>query len=339
MSLPPETRFSVAVSDAERLDSFLANQLQMSRTVAARIVADKRVIVAGQPARASFKPEYRTEIAISFPDQPVRQVTANDIPLTIAWEDEALAVIDKPAGLVVHPAPGHWDDTLVNALVARGFHLAGGEEGRLGIVHRLDKDTSGLIVVAKTARAHEKLGSALAARKVTRRYAALAWGHLGAGERKIDAALARHEHDRKRIVVSAERGRQAVTRVQTVARGDAAELVRCTLETGRTHQIRVHLQSIGHSVVGDTVYAGGQMTRADRSWQIAEALNKATPRQALHAAWLRLPHPLTGETLDVRSEWPEDLRAALALAIPDPALLAETKPLQYLGFFASTEPT
>jgi 23S rRNA pseudouridine1911/1915/1917 synthase len=338
VTLPPETRFSVAVSRAERLDRFLADQLQLSRTVAARLIANRCVRIGGAPPRPSFVPTRGTEIAVLFPPPTPHRVMPADIPLHVVWEDESLAVIDKPAGMVVHPAPGHWDDTLVNALAARGLKLGGGAEGRPGIVHRLDKDTSGLLVVAKTPRAHEKLGEALAARRIARRYAALVWGHLGARERKIDAALARHPGDRKRMAVHAT-GRSAVTRVQTVARGVTADLVRCALETGRTHQIRVHLQSIGHPVVGDPVYGGREVGRSDQTRALALELLKATGRQALHAAWLTLPHPVTGATLDVRSEWPSDLLPALAAAVADPTLLAETKPLQYLGFFASGEPT
>jgi 23S rRNA pseudouridine1911/1915/1917 synthase len=277
-------------------------------------------------------PERGTEIRVVIPGAPPRRVVPADIPLEVVYEDDELAVVNKPAGLVVHPAPGHWDDTLVNALAARGVRMGGGAEGRPGIVHRLDKDTSGLLVVAKTARAHEKLGHALAARKIGRRYAAIAWGHIGSKPRRIEAALLRNPNDRKRMVVSRD-GRAAVTEVVTVARGGPADLVRCTLQTGRTHQIRVHLQSIGHPVVGDPVYGGTEVKRSDSTRMDAEALAKATPRQALHAAWLRLPHPGTGELLELRSEWPDELRPALAKALGDAALLAETKPLQYLGFF------
>ncbi len=336
----PATRFCVATTGAERLDRFLADQLDLSRTAAARLIADRRVTIGGAPARPSFAPPRGTEIAITFADDaPPRRITPADIPLTIVHEDDDLAVIDKPAGLVVHPAPGHWTDTLVNALAARGLRLGGGAEGRPGIVHRLDKDTSGLLVVAKTARAHERLGAAMASRRITRRYAALAWGHLEAGERRIEAAVARHPVDRKRMHVPKAGGRAALTRVETVVRGGPADLVRCTLGTGRTHQIRVHLQSIGHSVVGDPVYGGRTgVRRSDATRADAEALAEAAPRQCLHAAWLRIPHPATGETLDLRSEWPPDLRPALQAALRDPNLLAETKPLQYLGFFASDRP-
>ncbi len=289
-------------------------------------------------ARSSLTPIRGTVIEVLVKGEQPRQVTPAHIPLTIVYEDDELAVIDKPAGLVVHPAPGHWDDTLVNALAARGLNLQGGAEGRPGIVHRLDKDTSGLIVVAKTGRAHEKLGTALAARRIVRRYAALAWGHLGPDERTIDATLGRHPHDRKKMTAGQAGGRHAVTRVRTIARGNTSDLVLCKLETGRTHQIRVHLQSIGHPVVGDATYGGTVVGRSDASRLEAEALAKLTPRQALHAAWLQLPHPATGELLEVRSEWPADLLPALSFNLDDKGLLAETKPLQYLGFFASGEP-
>jgi 23S rRNA pseudouridine1911/1915/1917 synthase len=241
-------------------------------------------------------------------------------------------VIDKPAGLVVHPAPGHWNDTLVNALVSRGTTLSGGAEGRPGIVHRLDRDTSGLIVVAKTDLAHRRLGAAIAARRIHRGYAALAWGHLDRSPTVIEAPLARHPQDRKRMTIL-DSGRPSRTDARVVARFGVAELLRLELHSGRTHQIRVHLEHIGHPVVGDPVYAGGGSRRITGPHRReAEALERATPRQALHAAVLAFRHPATGSPLEFRSEWPADLRDALVAAGGED-LVARPDALSYLLFF------
>ncbi|HEU5039281.1 MAG TPA: RluA family pseudouridine synthase [Gemmatimonadales bacterium] len=317
----------------ERLDRFLADQLGISRTQAARLVAAKSVIVDGKPARASRVLARGERVTVHLPEQEApRTLAPAAIPLVVIYEDDHLAVIDKPAGLVVHPAPGHWDDTLVNALVSRGTTLSGGAEGRPGIVHRLDRDTSGLMVVAKTDLAHRRLGAAIAARRVRRTYAALAWGHLPASPTIIGAPLARHPTDRKRMAVVAT-GRPARTDAYLVARFPVADLLRLELHTGRTHQIRVHLEHVGHPVVGDPVYAGGGSRRISGAGRRqAEAVERATPRQALHAAALAFRHPATGEPLEFRSEWPEDLRATfLALGAQD--LVARDDPLSYLVFF------
>jgi 23S rRNA pseudouridine1911/1915/1917 synthase len=332
VTAPPTTRFAVAVSRAERLDRFLADQLQLSRTVVARLIAEGAVFVDGVKARPSLEPSRGAEIQVAFPDRPIRPLVPSYIPLSVVYEDDDLAVVDKPAGLVVHPAPGHWEGTLVHALVARGLKLGGGPTERVGIVHRLDKDTSGLLVVAKNEKAHQKLGAALAARRVERRYALISWGHLGDGERRIDAPLARNPADRKRMAIVAG-GRPAVTRVRTVARGGVADLAVAVLETGRTHQIRVHLQSIGHPVAGDPVYGSGSHRRSDATRAEAERLEHALPRQALHAASLAFQHPRTGARLSLRSEWPADLRQGLAIALRDSDLLAHPQPLEYLGVF------
>jgi 23S rRNA pseudouridine1911/1915/1917 synthase len=325
--------FCVLPSETERLDRFLADQLGLSRTQAARLVADKRVRVAGKPARASRLLTRGEQVTVEIPEhEPPRTLQPRAIPLTIVFEDEHLAIIDKPAGLVVHPAPGHWDDTLVNALVARGTTLAGGAEGRPGIVHRLDRDTSGLMIVAKTDLAHRRLGAAIAARRVQRAYAALSWGHLDASPLRIDASIARHPSDRKRMAVTA-RGRAAATEAWVVARFDVVDLLRVELQTGRTHQIRLHLEHVGHPVVGDPVYSGGGSRRISGAQRrAADRIAQATPRQALHAAALAFRHPVSGAPLEFISEWPEDLAPSLGAAGGE-ELVDRPDPLRYLRFF------
>jgi 23S rRNA pseudouridine1911/1915/1917 synthase len=329
----PEVQFTVLTSATERLDRFLADQLAISRTQAARLVADKLVSINGKLGRASRLLSRGETVTVRMPDhEPPRTLQPRAIPLTVIFEDEHLAVIDKPAGLVVHPAPGHWDDTLVNALVARGTTLAGGAEGRPGIVHRLDRDTSGLMIVAKSDLAHRRLGAAIAARRVRRSYAALAWGHLDRSPIQIDAPVGRHQLDRKRMVVSPA-GRVARTDALVVARFQVADLLRLELHTGRTHQIRVHLGHVGHPVVGDPVYGGGGSRRISGiQRRSAEALEAATPRQALHAAALAFRHPVSGAPLEFTSEWPRDLWPALVAAGGE-EMVAGSEPLSYLLFF------
>ncbi len=327
--------FSVAVPATERIDRFLADQLNLSRTQAARIVAAGQVRVAGTVARASRLLVARELVEVDLSDEaPPRTLTPHPIALTVCYEDDDLAVIDKPAGLVVHPAPGHWEDTLVNALVARGTALSPGAEGRPGIVHRLDRDTSGLMVVAKSDLAHRRLGAAIAARQVKRSYAVLVWGHLDRSPERVDAPIGRHPTDRKRMVVRQD-GRSARTDFRVLARLGVADLVRADLHTGRTHQIRVHLQHIGHPVVGDPVYAGGGARRITGSGRnLAERVDAATPRQALHAALLAFRHPITQAALHFQSDWPADLVPALQLVADQ---VDPPDWLTYFGFYRATE--
>jgi 23S rRNA pseudouridine1911/1915/1917 synthase len=325
--------FTVLASRAERLDRFLADQLGISRTQSARLIAEKRVSIGGKPARASRLLSRGEQVTIQLPErEPPRSLQPRAIPLKIVFEDEHLAIIDKPAGLVVHPAPGHWNDTLVNALVARGTTLAGGAEGRPGIVHRLDRDTSGLMIVAKTATAHSRLSAAIAGHRVRRSYAALVWGHLASSPVLIDAPIGRHPQDRKRMIVSAK-GRAARTEAILVARFAVMDLLRLELHTGRTHQIRVHLAHLGHPLLGDPVYGGGGSRRITGSHRpSAELLERLASRQALHAAVLAFRHPVSGAPLEFHSEWPEDLMPAL-LAAGGEELVARPEPLRYLRFF------
>jgi 23S rRNA pseudouridine1911/1915/1917 synthase len=323
----------------ERLDRFLADQLALSRTQAGRLIADKRVRARDKVLRASNELEPGTEVTVEFPDaEPPRSYTPAHAVLHFVYEDEHLAVLDKPAGLVVHPGPGHWNDTLVNVLVGRGTELSSGSTaGRPGIVHRLDKGTSGLLVVAKSDLAHRRLAGAIERRQVKRVYAALVWGHLRKSPVDIEAPIARHPKERTRMTV-AEGGRHAVTHAALVARFAHADLLRVRLGTGRTHQIRVHLAHVGCPIVGDREYAFGGSRRVTPSARVeAERLESLAPRQLLHAAALSFAHPVTGVPLAIRSEWPDDLRPALAAAAGDANLLAQRNPLQYLGFFASDE--
>jgi 23S rRNA pseudouridine1911/1915/1917 synthase len=254
--------------------------------------------------------------AVDIPAPVAATPQPQAIPLTILFEDSDLIVLDKPAGLVVHPAPGNLDGTLVNALLAHaGDDLPGiGGEKRPGIVHRLDKDTSGVMVAAKTERAHRTLSEAFANRDLDRAYLALAWGLPAPTAGEVVAPIGRHPGDRKRMAVVERGGKPATTRY-TVRRawGAAVSLVECRLLTGRTHQIRVHLAHIGHPIVGDPVYLRRTPAAARLLPAPARDALLAFPRQALHAATLGFNHPVTGRPLSFESPVPADLAALVAL--------------------------
>ena len=240
---------------------------------------------------------------VIVPDPRPAHNEAQDIPLVVAFEDEHLIVIDKPAGLVVHPAAGNLDGTLVNALLHHcGGSLSGiGGVARPGIVHRIDKDTSGLMIAAKTDRAHEGLAKQFAAHSIDRRYKAITSGQPAPPAGIVDAPLARSPQNRKKVAI-VQSGKRAVTHYRTLERLRGAALVECRLETGRTHQVRVHMASIGHPLLGDPVY--GRTKQAHR--QILETLNFR--RQALHAARLGFIHPITSNALAFESEMPADMQ-------------------------------
>jgi 23S rRNA pseudouridine1911/1915/1917 synthase len=263
-------------------------------------------------------------VDVNVPPPPGRAVVAESIPLDVVHEDEDLVVINKPSGMVVHPAPGNWTGTLVNALVGRGQELAeGGGEERPGLVHRIDKDTSGLLLVAKTERAHRLLSADLAARRIVRRYATVCWGHFKEERTTIEKPIGRDPRDRKRMAVVTT-GKAARTDLVRLARFDAGDLLRAHLHTGRTHQIRVHLASVGHPVLGDDTYGGGGGRRL---------VGLHAHRHFLHAAWLRFRHPISGAAMDFRAPLPEDLRRSLAALANDRALADHPDPLSAFDFY------
>jgi 23S rRNA pseudouridine1911/1915/1917 synthase len=308
----------------ERLDRFLSRsaeqrQIALSRTRLKALIEAGEVLVGGAVARdPAMKVSEGASIVVAAPAAEDSPLVGEDMPLKIAFEDEHLVVIDKPAGLVVHPAPGHSSGTLVNALIRHcGESLSGiGGVKRPGIVHRLDKDTSGLIVVAKTDAAHRGLADLFADHgrtcSLVREYLAIAWGAFDADAGSIEAALARHSHMREKIAVTgSERGRSAVTHWRVREALGPATFVACRLETGRTHQIRVHLAHIGHPLLGDSVYGAGFKTKAARLEPEAREALQGLGRQALHAATLGFEHPITSEPLLLTSPPPEDFARLL----------------------------
>ena len=331
-------RFTVEANDAgERLDRYLAARpdlvaLTISRTRLKALIEDGQVSIAGTPARdASAKIVAGDEIVLDLP-APVAAIPEGEtIPLSIVFEDAHLIIIDKPAGLVVHPAAGHETGTLVNALIAHcGDSLSGiGGVRRPGIVHRLDKETSGLLVVAKTDVAHRGLAKLFADHGRTmpflREYRAFVWGAPSRTQGMVDAPLGRHAQQREKMaVVSAEKGREAITHWQIEAawppKNPVVAEILCQLETGRTHQIRVHMAHLGHTLLGDRVYGGGFRTKAALLGDAARRALEALDRQALHAAVLGFPHPVTKEELRFESPLPPDMQALRdALGTSDPA--------------------
>ncbi|MEZ4393478.1 MAG: RluA family pseudouridine synthase [Polyangiales bacterium] len=312
MSATRAFRLSVHPSEVgERADRWLAARLAsegVTRSAATRLCDEGRVRVGEVAVRPSAKLRAGDEVRVEVPAPEALDAVAEDIPLVIVFEDEHLLVIDKPAGMVVHPSKGHAGGTLVNAVLhhAEVESDEGDDPLRPGIVHRIDRLTSGLLVVAKTVRAHQGLAARFKLHDIHRVYLALA--ERDPGTRTFDTLHDRHPAHRQRFTSRVETGRRAVTHVETLERllDGAASLLRCTLETGRTHQIRVHLGEHGSPILGDPVY--GRRARDAR----VEAVSRALGRQALHAAELGFVHPVTAETLRFTSPLPDDFAAALA---------------------------
>lgn len=312
-----DTRQSLEVNAEEsgqRLDRFLTAHLpDLSRSRLKALIEDGHLQVDGATImQPSARVKQGQRLALHLPEATPALPEGEAIPLDILFEDEHLLVLNKPAGLVVHPAPGNMTGTLVNALIAHcGDSLKGiGGVKRPGIVHRLDKDTSGVMVVAKTEPVHKALVEAFANRDLERRYLALVWGLPAPSSGRIEGNIGRSARNRKKMAVVASGGREAATRyrvLESLAQG-AAALVECTLESGRTHQIRVHMTELGYPLIGDPLYGRASQARMRALSTRAQDAARAFPRQALHAATLGFRHPASSECLEFATKLPSDIQ-------------------------------
>lgn len=299
------------IADPVRLDKALAEATDLSRARVQALIAEGRVEVDGMLARSpSAKGNRGAQFRITVPPAAQAKARPQDIPLEIVFEDNHLIVVNKPAGMVVHPAAGNPDGTLVNALLHHCANAGGGElsgiggVARPGIVHRIDKDTSGLLVIAKSDAAHEGLAAQFADHSIHRRYLAVCGGHPGRTQGTIAGRIGRSDANRKKMTVlekNSSRGKHAITHYTVLKPLDDSALIECRLETGRTHQVRVHCASIGHALLGDPIY--GKTPKALKP--LLARLNFA--RQALHAAQLGFLHPITGKTVSFSAAIPEDM--------------------------------
>jgi len=292
-----------------RLDAYLAGRFPaVSRGAIQRLIEQGYIRVNGRPVKPTHTPRAGEQVEVHWPDARPAEAQPEEMPLDILYEDEALVVLNKPPGLVVHPAAGHEEHTLVNALL---HHCAGqlsgiGGVARPGIVHRLDRDTSGCLVVAKNDDTHLALSAQFAGRKVEKIYHAIVCGEMQRERGEIHAAIARHTSHRKRMAVDDDRGREARTSFRVLERLRSATLVEAVLHTGRTHQIRVHFQHIGFPLVGDATYGHRQNQR------LTELTRFAAPRQMLHAQSLAFIHPRSGKRLGFEAPLPADFLDALS---------------------------
>ena len=286
----------------ERIDALLSRKFPaLSRSLIQKCMEAGTVTVNGRPVKKNARANAGDEIVFAFPETEALPVEPQDIPLDIVYEDEDIIIVNKPRGMVVHPAPGHPDGTLVNALLYRcGDSLSGiGGVQRPGIVHRIDKDTSGLIAVAKNDFAHQGLSAQLSDHSLCREYVAVVNGNFREESGTVDRPIGRHPVDRKRMAVTEKNSKRAVTHWEILESYRDYSLVRCLLETGRTHQIRVHMASIGHPLLGDGLYG-------------AKCPDKGLEGQCLHARRLRLIHPRTGEKLQFEAPLPDYFQEILA---------------------------
>ena len=282
------------------MDVFLAERLELSRSAVQRLLEAGAVTLDGKPLRKQDKTQAGAVYEVELPEVKELSIEPRELPLDIVYEDADLLVLNKPKGLVVHPAPGHWDDTLVNALMFHCKDSLSGINGELrpGIVHRIDKDTSGLLIVAKNDFAHQALAEQLQDHSLSRTYEAIVKGGFREDEGTVNAPIGRHPVDRKKMAVTEKNSRPAVTHWRVLERLGQYTLVECRLETGRTHQIRVHMAHIRHPLLGDTVYGSPKPELGQES-------------QCLHARELRFRHPRSGEEITVSCPRPDWFQAVL----------------------------
>ena len=318
MTEPSEKILEIIVPEdktRERLDKFLAGKLpSVTRSKIKKLIDDEKVTIDEKPVKANHIVRPGEVIRVAFPAREETNVVPENIPLDIVYEDEYLLVVNKPAGMVVHPAYANLTGTLVNALLAHCQSLSSvGGGQRPGLVHRLDKDTSGLLVVAKDDVTHVALARQLSDRKIEREYRAIVWGHLRKKSDRIEAPLARHPKDRVKMVIHKD-GKHAVTHYKVLEELPLTSYLKLNLETGRTHQIRVHLASIGHPVFSDATYGGRGKQLAglnhDKT-RFATQLLKRFKRQMLHARTLAFIHPASGELMRFEAPIPEDMQQLL----------------------------
>ncbi|WP_114565204.1 RluA family pseudouridine synthase [Spiroplasma phoeniceum] len=299
-------KITFTVSSSARIDKILTdyfkkNPTHFSRTKIQALIKQEKVQVNGQVVPANYVSQIGDHVRIEFPNPKASELTPMPIPLTILYEDSYLMVIDKPNNLVVHPAPGHQNDTLVNALLARGvqWSTASGEQ-RPGIVHRIDRQTTGTLIIAKNDVVHHQLQQQIQTKQLQRRYLALVHGQIIENRAKIDAPIGRDPNNRKKMTVTAKNSKKAVTNILVIERFNDYTYIECELESGRTHQIRAHLKYINHPIVGDPLYG----TVADK---------KESFGQYLHAYQLRFIHPVTKENLTITAALPQEFEQRLAI--------------------------
>ncbi len=294
--------YQIGVEDIdERIDKWISQSLEnLSRSYIQKLIKDNQVFVNGKPQKASYRLKIDDEILFQIPEAVEPSIEAQDIPLSILYEDDDVLVVDKPKNMVVHPAPGHYRDTLVNAIMFHCKENLSGINGvmRPGIVHRIDKDTTGSLIICKNDNAHAKIAAQLKEHSITRKYRAIVHGTFKETEGTIDAPIGRDTKDRKRMTINRQNGKEAVTHYKVLQTFQKFSYIECQLETGRTHQIRVHMASIGHPLLGDSLYGG-----SSAGFHLIG--------QTLHAMIIGFIHPTSGNYIEIEAPLPKYFESLL----------------------------